>query len=104
MLTGANLTDANLTNADFTGAVLADADMTGASVEGIILTRVDLSSTTISAIESFNEAKLQRAVFPNAVGLAGVTFVDADLSHGSLVGANLESADFTGASISIAPI
>ena len=99
VLTGANLTDANLTNADFTGAVLADADMTGASVEGIILTRVDLSSTMISAIESFNEAKLQRAVFPNAVGLAGVTFVDADLSHGSLAGANLESTNFTGASL-----
>ena len=99
VLTGANLTDVNLTDADFTGAVLTDADMTGASVEGIILTRVDLSSTTISAIESFNEAKLQRVVFPNAVGLAGATFVDADLSHGSLVGANLESADFTGASL-----
>ena len=99
VLTGANLTGANLTNADFTGAVLADADLTGASVEGIVLTRVNLSSTTISAIESFNNAKLQRAVFPNAVGLAGVTFVDADLSHSSLVGANLESTDFTEANL-----
>ena len=98
ILIGADLTDANLTGADLTNAVLAGADMTKASVEGIILARVDLSSTTISGIESFNNAVLQRVIFPSKAQLMGVTFREATLQHTKLIDADLEFADFTGAS------
>ena len=98
ILIGADLTDANLTGADLTNAVLAGADMTKASVEGIILARVDLSSATISGIESFNNAVLQRVIFPSKAQLMGVTFREATLQHTKLIDADLEFADFTGAS------
>lgn len=99
VLTDANLTDANLSEANLENATLKNATISGASVEGIILTRVDLSSVDISGIESFNRANLQRVVFPPEAQLSGVTFIDADLSHASVIGANLEFADFTRAAL-----
>ena len=99
VLTDANFTDATLTNANLENATLKNTVISGASVEGIILTRVDLSSADISGIESFNKANLQRVVFPPEAQLSGVTFIDTDLSHASVIGANLEFADFTRATL-----
>ena len=96
-LTDVNLIGANLTGADLTNAELAGADMTNVSAEGIVLTSVNLSSTTVSGIASFNNAVLKRVTFPIGAQLMDVTFHKADLHHTKFIDAELESADFTGA-------
>ncbi len=47
-LTGAVLTDAVLTDADLTGAVLTDADLTGAVLTGAVLTGADLTRAVLT--------------------------------------------------------
>ena len=94
-LSGSKLTEADLTDAKLERAMLTNASISGASIKGADFTKVDLSSADISDIQSFDGATLIETVFPADAELVGVTFVAADLTRGSLVGANLEKADFT---------
>jgi len=81
-LTGANLWDANLTRADLTGANLTDAD----------LTRADLTGANLW------DANLTRANLTRA-NLTGANLTDADLTGANLWDANLTDADLTGANL-----
>ena len=96
-LDSANLADANLTRSNLKNATLAGATLYGATIEGIDLTHVDLGSTDISGIRSFNKATLRNVAFPWRPDLAGVSFVEADLSGSSIIEGNLKRADFTNA-------
>ena len=68
-LTGANLTDADLTGANLTGANLTDADLTCAN-----LTRADLTDADLEGA-NLTDANLTRA------DLTGADLTDADLEH-----------------------
>ena len=99
MLDSANLTSANLTRSNLKGATLYGAMLSRATVEEINMSNVDLSLREISGIRSLNKAILRNVAFPAKVDLAGVTFVEADLSQSSLAKANLNSANFNKAKL-----
>ena len=81
-LTGANLTYANLTYAD-----LRDAELTGANLRGVNLRGADLT-----------DANLRDASLINA-DLTGANLRGANLTGASLRDASLRGADLTGASL-----
>ena len=86
-LSNADLRDANLSNADLFGANLRGANLRGANLFGANLRNADL-----------RDADLRCANLSNA-DLRGANLSNADLCGADLRGANLSNADLCGASI-----
>ena len=86
-LSNADLRDANLSNADLFGANLRGANLRGANLFGANLRNADL-----------RDADLRGANLSNA-DLRGANLSNADLCGANLRGANLSNADLCGASI-----
>jgi uncharacterized protein YjbI with pentapeptide repeats len=106
-LTGANFGSANLSGALFSGATLDGANFNGAK-----LSMVDLSGHDLSAVDlrgaDLTEADLSNTNIQSGKDFTGVVFNDTQLDNISLVGAvfsdasfafqNLSSRDLSGAS------
>ena len=87
-LTNANLTEANLQGADLTNANLryanlTDADLTNANLQGADLTEAILTDADLT------NANLQGAVLTNA-DLQGAILTNANLRYTNLTGADLD--------------
>ena len=91
-LSGANLSDADLSDANLSGANLSDADLSDADLSGANLSDADLSGADLS------DANLSDA------DLSGADLSDANLSDADLSGANLSGANLSGANLSDAAI
>ena len=96
-LTGADLTDAVLRDADLTGAVLTDADLTGAVLRGADLTGAVLTDADLTGAV-LRGADLRRADLTDA-DLTDAVLRDADLTGADLRRADLTDADLTGADL-----
>jgi hypothetical protein len=86
-LSGANLRDADLRGADLYSANLRDADLIGANLIGANLSRANLSRAYLIG------ANLSRA------NLSGAYLIGANLSGAYLIGANLSRANLSGADL-----
>ena len=86
-LSGANLSDANLRDANLSGANLSDADLRDADLRGANLSDADLSDANLS------DANLSDA------NLRDADLSDADLSDANLRGADLSDADLSDADL-----
>jgi len=102
ILTGADLTnaflnDANLSGADLTSAILTGALLIGTNMNGADLTGADLTSADLTG------ANLIGAVLANAIlssaDLTGADLTNANLSSAFLIGANLTGANLPGADL-----
>ena len=85
-LSDANLSDANLRGADLSRADLSDANLRGANLRGANLSRADLSDANLRG------ANLSRADLSDA-NLSRANLSDANLSRADLSDANLRGAD-----------
>src|SRR3990167_803422 len=92
-LTGANLMDANLTGANLSGADLMDANLTGANLSGADLMDANLTGANLSGADLM-DANLTGA------NLSGADLMDANLTGANLSGADLMDANLTGANLS----
>ncbi|MGP4914051.1 pentapeptide repeat-containing protein, partial [Hafnia alvei] len=92
-LSGANLSDADLSGAYLSGANLRDADLSGADLIGANLSDANLSDANLSG------ANLRDADLSGAY-LSGANLSDADLSGANLIGANLSDANLSDANLS----
>jgi uncharacterized protein YjbI with pentapeptide repeats len=92
-LRGANLSDANLRDANLRGANLSDANLRGANLRGANLSGANLSDADLS------DANLRGANLSDA-NLRGANLRDANLSGADLSGANLSDADLSDANLS----
>ncbi|MAN46055.1 MAG: hypothetical protein CMF04_07580 [Hyphomonas sp.] len=90
LLVGANFASSDLSSARLDAADLSGANMTGSWLNDGILTGAIFNSANMTGV-SLNNARVDGASFKD------VRFIDADLSH--LAG--LETADFTGACVSL---
>jgi len=117
LLGHANLSSADLTGADFNdaylnwaslesallnGAELADAqlheaDLQGADLTNTFLTRANLTLANLTGAD-LTEAYLEGAKFLKS-NLMGANLSKCDLTHSSLVGAQIENARFSGSRI-----
>ncbi|MFE5807342.1 pentapeptide repeat-containing protein [Streptomyces sp. NPDC056491] len=97
VLTGSDLSDAELSNADLAGASLDEANLNRADLSGAALTRAVLLGARLRDT-GFSAADLAGAIFCSRGGecldLTGTSFAGADLSRAWLVGANLRKATF----------
>ena len=86
-LSGANLPGANLSGADFTNADLRGANLKGANLSKAIFTKADLSAAngSSSSLSSTNTCASLEGCFPKFVGAT-------DLSNTDLIGADLSNA------------
>ena len=96
-LSGAELKDADLSGARLSRADLSGADLMGADLSGVLLSDTDLSRAWLWGVD------LSGAVLKDA-NLTGATLLGADLSGAELGGANLshanlQDADFSGAEL-----
>src|SRR5208282_3025413 len=101
-LTGADLRDADLGGADLTEATLRDADLTradlaGATLRDADLTRADLHATTLTRA-TLTRADLTRA-FLGGADLTEATLTGADLGGADLTRARLFRTDLTRADL-----
>ena len=87
VLSGADLTNADLSGADLTNADLSGADLTNADLFGADLTNANLSFTNLKNID-FSNVKIKDVKF------IGVTFTDMDLSGLDLSEKNLAGSSF----------
>ncbi len=87
-ISGADLTGANLTDADFAGADLCEADLAWANLSGAHLSCANLKGADLT------EADL------TGVDLSGANLTEADLTDSDLTGADLSGANLNGAIIS----
>jgi len=99
-LSGADLSGADLINADLSGADLINADLSGADLSGADLINANLSSAELSGADLIN-ANLSGADLINA-NLSGTDLINANLSGANLSGANLRYANLSGADLSSA--
>ena len=88
----ANLSGADLSEANLIGANLSDAYLIGANLRGANLSRVNLSGANLRI------ANLSGADLSNA-NLRGADLSGADLSNANLIGADLSGADLSGANL-----
>jgi hypothetical protein len=91
-LSEANLRWANLSGADISGANLSEADISEADISGANLSGADISGADIS------EANLRWANLSGA-DISGANLSEADLSEADISGANLSGADLSGANL-----
>ena len=116
-LSGANLSDANLGGADLTEATLRDADLGGADLTGATLrdtdlTRADLTEATLRSADlggaDLTEATLRSTVLRSAdlqaTTLIRATLTRADLTRAFLGGADLTEATLAGADLGSADL
>lgn len=89
-LTGANLRGADLSGATLSKANLTKADLTGANLEGAILNLANLNSASLTG------ANLKSASLENA-DLSYAGFISANLEAANLKDAKLEFTNFRGA-------
>jgi hypothetical protein len=97
ILSGADLSEADLSGADLSGADLSEADLSRADLSGADLSRANLSGADLS------EADLSRADLSGA-DLSRANLSGADLSRADLSGADLSRADLSGADLSRADL
>jgi hypothetical protein len=90
-LRGANLIDANLSGADLSEANLIDANLSGADLSGADLSGADLSEADLSGADLIE------------ANLSGADLSGADLSDAHLICADLRGANLSGA-IGFAPV
>lgn len=104
-----DLSELNLSGADFSGAVLTKTDLTAALLNGVrfddallsevIFNRANLSESSFRRVSAsgseFNEAHLQKANLRDA-DFTGAMFSGADLSQAILSGAICSGANFSG--------
>ena len=116
-LSNADLRDANLSNADLFGADLrcanlSNADLFGANLRGANLSNADLCGANLRGANLFGanlrnadlrDADLRCANLSNA-DLRGANLSNADLFGANLRGANLSDADLRGANLSDADL
>jgi uncharacterized protein YjbI with pentapeptide repeats len=111
-LTGADLTDANLGSADLTEATLRDvdlggADLTGATLRDADLTRADLTDATLRSTDlggaDLTEATL-RSTDLRSADLQATTLTRATLTLANLGSAFLGGADLTEATLAAADL
>ena len=93
-LISADLSDANLRNADLISADLSDANLSRADLSNTHLISADLSRTDLSGA-NLSEALLSEAHLRNA-DFSNTDLSMADLSRADLSNANLSRADFSG--------
>ena len=91
--TRADLSGANLYEANLSGAKLYEANLYGANLSGANLSRTDLSGANLSGANLY-EANLSGA------NLSGANLYGANLSRANLSGANLSGANLYGANLS----
>lgn len=116
-LTGADLNDANLSGADLTEVTLRDADLvradlTGATLRDADLTRADLTEAGLGSADlggaDLTEATLRgtrlRSADLQATTLTGATLTRADLTRAFLGGADLTEATLAGADLGSADL
>ena len=100
---GANLSGANLIDADLRGANLIDANLRGANLRGANLRGANLIDATLSGADlrgaNLRGANLSGADLIDAT-LSGADLIDATLSYANLRGANLRGANLRGANLS----
>jgi uncharacterized protein YjbI with pentapeptide repeats len=99
---GANMTTANLADANLGGAILINAHLTQADLTGAQLTQADLIDADLAG------ANLTRAVLIDAdltrAKLEGANLIDADLRYAELTGASLFHACLTRANLARASL
>ena len=88
----ANLSDADLSDANLSGANLRDADLSDANLSGANLSDADLSGANLSGA-NLSDADLSDA------NLSGANLSGANLSDANLSDADLRDADLSGAAI-----
>jgi|GEM_PF-1248175 len=104
-LSGANLIDANLSGAYLSGANLIDANLSGAYLRGANLRGANLSDANLRGADlsgaNLSDANLSGAYLIDAnlrgAYLSGANLSDANLSGANLRGANLSDANLSGA-------
>lgn len=114
-ITGADLTGANLQNADFTGSCLQNCIFTQANLQAVDFSGVDMQHSVLyeaNLIEAlFYEANLESAVLPKAnltkavfyqANLHLATLYDSNLTEAVFYQANLENANLSDANLKLA--
>jgi uncharacterized protein YjbI with pentapeptide repeats len=96
-LSEANLSGANLSRADLSEADLSFDNLSGANLSGADLSETDLSGANLSGAD-LSEAKLSEA------DLSWVNLNEAHLSRADLSGANLSRANLSGAELNKADL
>ncbi|VAW76606.1 Pentapeptide repeat family protein [hydrothermal vent metagenome] len=100
-LTGANLSDMNLSGADFTGAYLAGANLNGANMEGVNLTNAILAHASLKGTRltgavlvgaNLGSSQLTHALVDGNVDARNTILSRADLSGTCFRGARLDGA------------
>ena len=108
LLSGDDLTGANLSGADLTGADLSEATLTGADLSGAILFQANLSGDDLSRADlsksdihqaNLTNANLSRAYLYNT-DLSGADLFNANLSKANLSQSDLSGADLFNANLS----
>ena len=94
-LSGADLRDADLSSADLSSADLSDANLSGADLRGADLSDANLSGADLSSA-NLSDANLSGA------DLSSANLSSADLYGANLYGANLRGADLSSADLSSA--
>ena len=101
-LSDADLSDANLRGADLRGADLRDADLRGADLRGADLRDANLSGADLRGAD-LRDADLRGANLIDAdlrvADLRGADLSDADLRGANLIDADLRGADLRGANL-----
>src|SRR3569623_1585082 len=91
-LSGLNLSNRNLNDADLTGAILADCRMKGTRLDHATLYCADLQHADMT------DANLERSRMSGVIAIKA-DFTDAVLKDAKLVRANLKQATLTGANL-----
>jgi len=107
VISGVNLSCADLRNAELGGAYLADAqlsnaDFSGASLFGVILRRATLIGTRFCNVDlryaNIRSAKLKKAVLQNS-DLTCAQFLESDLTRADFRNSDLHGAELNGTNI-----
>jgi uncharacterized protein YjbI with pentapeptide repeats len=93
MLSGSDLSGANLGDADFTSTDLRGANLIGANLEKATLTHASLAGATADKA-SFVHVEAYRTSF-SGISAPGATFVSAELERGDFSKADLTGVDFS---------
>lgn len=112
-LTGADLSNLDLSGGDFKRAFLESADLTGAKLNGsdfteAVLARADLSGANLSGVSfkgaNLAEARLVGATAKDEIDLSEAILYKADLTRVDLRGGRFEDTDFSEAIVADAKI
>ena len=94
-LTGANFRHANLANASFSFATVTDADFADAEVRGADLSASGFTAANLYSTSSYQAYDLSRVVLRERY-LSGWNFAGQNLANASFYGARLSAAQFGG--------